>query len=176
MRPAATAEAAVARTFQNLALLADLTVVDDLPYAPLGLPALKYNFASDAQAFVFAPRTRDMEEAMIDPPTHALPRDDIHDYTHALAEARRRTVLEATDVGLEHVGSYSFDPEMSEATSKASAAWLRCRSASPVHCWSTVSTPTATISCRWPPPRARWWRATAAGCDSPERPVESEPP
>jgi hydroxymethylglutaryl-CoA reductase (NADPH) len=42
--------------------------------------------------------------------TRALPRDAADDHTRALAEARRRTVLEATGVGLEHVGSYSFDP------------------------------------------------------------------
>jgi hydroxymethylglutaryl-CoA reductase (NADPH) len=42
--------------------------------------------------------------------TRALPRDAAHDHTRALAEARRRTVLEATGVGLEHVGSFSFEP------------------------------------------------------------------
>ncbi len=42
----------------------------------------------------------------------ALPRDVAHDHTRALAQARRHSVLEATGVGLEHVGSFSFDPEV----------------------------------------------------------------
>ena len=39
-----------------------------------------------------------------------LPRDADHDHTRTLAATRRRIVLEATGVGLEHVGSFSFDP------------------------------------------------------------------
>ena len=42
----------------------------------------------------------------------ALPRDVEHDYTHAMAEVRRRTVTGATGARLEHVGSFSFDPEI----------------------------------------------------------------
>lgn len=39
-----------------------------------------------------------------------LPRDAEHDYTRAIAAARRQVVREATGASLEHVGSYSFDP------------------------------------------------------------------
>lgn len=43
-------------------------------------------------------------------PIAPLPRDPEHDYTHAMAEARRRAVADATGVTLDNVGSFSFDP------------------------------------------------------------------
>ena len=39
-----------------------------------------------------------------------LPRDSTHDYTRAMAAARRQVVSEASGASLEHVGSFSFDP------------------------------------------------------------------
>jgi hydroxymethylglutaryl-CoA reductase (NADPH) len=48
----------------------------------------------------------------MDTTTRALPRDAVHDHTRRMADARRQTVLEATGVRLEHVGSFSFDPEV----------------------------------------------------------------
>jgi hydroxymethylglutaryl-CoA reductase (NADPH) len=42
----------------------------------------------------------------------ALPRDLENDHTRAMAEARRRTVTDATGAQLEHVGAFSFDPEI----------------------------------------------------------------
>ena len=40
-----------------------------------------------------------------------LPREPGHDYTRAMAEARRKVVEEASGASLAHVGSFSFDPE-----------------------------------------------------------------
>jgi hydroxymethylglutaryl-CoA reductase (NADPH) len=40
-----------------------------------------------------------------------LPRDAEHDYTPAMAEARRAVVTEATGADLTHVGAFSFDPQ-----------------------------------------------------------------
>src|SRR5919112_5995907 len=42
----------------------------------------------------------------------SIPRDRENDYTREAADARRRFVAEQTDASLEHVSSYSFDPEL----------------------------------------------------------------
>jgi len=42
----------------------------------------------------------------------ALPRAATDDHSRVMAAARRRTVFEATGAGLEHVGSFSFDPSV----------------------------------------------------------------
>src|SRR5215213_7083653 len=42
----------------------------------------------------------------------SIPRDRENDYTPAAAQARRDFLAERTGVALEHVGSYSFDPEL----------------------------------------------------------------
>ena len=41
-----------------------------------------------------------------------IPRSKENDYTRDMAQARRRFVTERTRTSLEHVGSYSFDPEV----------------------------------------------------------------
>ncbi|MBU2510675.1 hydroxymethylglutaryl-CoA reductase [bacterium] len=41
-----------------------------------------------------------------------LPRDKNNDYTHEMAKRRRQFAEEAAGVKLEHVGKYSFDPEI----------------------------------------------------------------
>ena len=93
-----------------------------------------------------------------------IPRDPSNDYTQEMAATRRDFVEERTGAELRHVGKYSFDPARCRATSRTSSAWPRCRSASPGRCASTASTPRATSTFRWPPPRARSSRATTAAC------------
>jgi hydroxymethylglutaryl-CoA reductase (NADPH) len=44
-------------------------------------------------------------------PRPSIPRDKENDYTPETAQARREFLREQTGVALEHVGSYSFDPE-----------------------------------------------------------------
>jgi hypothetical protein len=44
-------------------------------------------------------------------PRVPLPRDSENDYTRAAAERRRAFLSERTGASLEHVGSFSFDPE-----------------------------------------------------------------
>ena len=41
-----------------------------------------------------------------------LPRDPEHDYTREMAAARRAVVVDATGATLEHVGAFSFDPQV----------------------------------------------------------------
>ena len=42
----------------------------------------------------------------------SIPRDRDNDYTREAAEGRRAFLAEQTGAGLEHVGAYSFDPEL----------------------------------------------------------------
>ena len=42
----------------------------------------------------------------------SVPRDPSNDYTPEAAAARREFLRERTGVALEHVGAYSFDPEL----------------------------------------------------------------
>src|SRR3712207_5112861 len=43
-----------------------------------------------------------------------VPRDRENDYTHEAAASRREFVTQRTGASLEHVGSYSFDPELAQ--------------------------------------------------------------
>src|SRR4051795_10608894 len=44
----------------------------------------------------------------------SIPRDRENDYTHEAADGRREFIAEQTGASLEHVASYSFDPELVE--------------------------------------------------------------
>ncbi len=46
--------------------------------------------------------------------TNKIPRNKENDYTNEAAEARRDFAKEQTDVDLEHVGNYSFDPALTQ--------------------------------------------------------------
>src|SRR5215213_9839286 len=45
-------------------------------------------------------------------PRRRIPRDPTNDYTHEAAAARRTFVEQQTGVALEHVGRYSFEPNV----------------------------------------------------------------
>src|SRR3954466_12240576 len=51
-------------------------------------------------------------EPMTDVHRARIPRDKANDHTQHMADQRRAFVEEQTGVGLEHVGRYSFDPDM----------------------------------------------------------------
>src|SRR5215217_5161845 len=91
-----------------------------------------------------------------------VPRDRENDYTHDAAASRREFVTEKTGVELEHVGSYSFDPELVQGNVEHFTGVAQSRWASRGPCWWTASTRRASSTSRWPPPRGRSWPPTTA--------------
>ena len=106
-----------------------------------------------------------------------IPRSKENDYTRrdgATAPGVRRASRPARRSSTS--ASYSFDPACCRATSRTSSAWRRCRSASPVRCASTASTPRASSTSRWRRPRARSSPATTAACGCSARAAACAPP
>ena len=105
-----------------------------------------------------------------------IPRDRDNDYTREAAEARRAFVEEQTGVALQHVSGYSFDPSMLPGNMENSRASRRCRSGLQGPLLVDGEHAQGSSTCRSPPPKARWWRATAPACDYCARRAGSRPP
>ena len=84
-------------------------------------------------------------------------------YSPAIVAERQKFAEEYTGVKLHHVNQFSFEAAATRGTSRTSPASPRCRSASPARSRSTASTPRASSSSRWPPPRGRSSPPTTGG-------------
>ena len=84
------------------------------------------------------------------------------DYTAAAARRRLAFLTEATEVTPEHLGRYSFDPAVLDGNIEnfVGVAQVPVGVAGPLLVDGEHARGTST--CRWPRPRAPWWRATTA--------------